>query len=257
MKMTIAISIIVAVCVLAMVLWRYKSQDRSNAKVQASPPSSLSHIGPSVSSLPEPFGYKIAWFAVRSEDPRKVAAALELTNVQPAGWKYGVAHAYGDVDKDYRVFVSPPVRGWVLALGLPILFEADDHAKTRMIELSRKFGEAQFFGSMRVSDVYVWGKAVDGRVVRYFYEGDGNRRVEGKETSEEVGLAFRFFDESSPEAKDPKYWERKDLRFPGEECVLQVAAKWSIDPSQLDKMGLEPSQGLIGAPPASYPPRPR
>jgi hypothetical protein len=182
MKMNIAISIIVAIFVLAVALWKYESQKRPIAKARTSRTTSPTPSDPLLSSPPEPFGYKIAWFAVRSEDPKKVAAALELTNVQPAGWKYGVAHAYGNVENDYRVFVSPPVRGWVLALGLPILFEADDHAKTRMIELSRRFSEAEFFGSMRVSDVYVWGRAVDGRVVRYFYEGGGNRRVEGKET---------------------------------------------------------------------------
>jgi hypothetical protein len=201
-----------------------------------------------------PFGYKTAWFAIRSEDTNAVAIALELQNVYPANWEYGVWRA---VESDeYSIFVTPSVNGWTLAVGVPILFEADDHVIERMKELSRRFGRAQFFASMRTSNCYIWARAANGNLVRQFYEGDGERRELGERTEEEEALGVRFFDASSPESNDPQYWKRKDLVFVDEECVLKIARKWSVDPSKLGDLGLAPSLGLLGKPSASYPPRP-
>jgi hypothetical protein len=70
-------------------------------------------------------------------------------------------------------------------------------------------------------------------------------------------LGFRFFDASSPESTRLGYWQRKDLTHLDEDYVLKVAAKWSVDPSKLDKIGLPPLMGLIGSPSASYPPTPK
>jgi hypothetical protein len=102
---------------------------------------------------PSTFGYKTAWFAVRSTNTMAVAQALQLQNTTPANWEYGVWHA---VESDGMLFVTPPVDGWVLAVGTRLLFGADDnHSSQRMVEWSKQFGEAQFFASMRVSDAYV------------------------------------------------------------------------------------------------------
>jgi hypothetical protein len=208
----------------------------------------------SLPSPPMPFGYKTAWFAVRSEDVDAVARAIELQNPEPVNWQYGVRHA-GEYN-EYQIFVTPPVQGWVLAVGMPIVWEADDYAQERMIGLSKQFRETQLFGSVRTSDVYLWARAVDGKLVRLFYEGDGQRRVIGKQTDAEKALGFNFFDSSSSESSQPGYWQRKDLTYPDEECVLKIAAKWSMDPSKVDQMGLPPSLGLLGNPSASYPPKP-
>jgi hypothetical protein len=202
-----------------------------------------------------PFGYKTAWFAVRSTNVNAVAEALQLGEPQPANWQYGVWHS-GEPD-DYAIFVSPPVNGWILAVGVPILFEADGHATQRMIELSRQFGEVQLFASMRISDAYVWARAKNGQLVRRFYEGDGDRSETGAQTEEERELGQKFFDAGSPEAKDPGYWKRKDLVFLDEQYVLKVAGKWSVDPSKLDELGLAPALGVLGKASASYPPRPK
>lgn len=204
-----------------------------------------------------PFGDKTAWFAIHSEDTRAVGEALELLDVRPANWEYGIWHAIDSYDDDYAVFVAPPANGWTLAVGLPILWESDDHAPARMVELSRGFGEAQFFASMRVSSSYVWAKATSGNLVRHFYEGDGQRHERGEETPEERALGLRFFDPPSPESSDPEYWKRADLVFVDEKHVLQVAGKWSVDPSKLGELGLAPSLGLLGKPSASYPPKPQ
>ena len=203
---------------------------------------------------PVPFGFKTAWFAIRSTDMHAVATTLRLVDPRPAGWQYGIWHS---VEKrDYQIFVTPPINGWILAVGLPILCEADHHATDRMVDLSKEFGEVQFFGSMRISDVAIWARARNGQLLRRFYEGDGNRQEFGDQTEEEKALGFNFFESSSPEAKDPEYWKRKDLRYPGELEVLEIAGRWSVDPSKLDQMGLPSEAGLLGGVAEGWEPKP-
>jgi hypothetical protein len=212
-------------------------------------------LNPHIVTPPEPFGYKTAWFAVRSEDMNAVAKAIGLESPEQVNWQYGVFHAYEY--NDYQIFVAPPVKGWVLALGTPVVWEADDHAHERTVRLSKQFGETQLFASVRTSSAYLWARAVNGKLLRLFYDGDGERRVIGENTEAEEELGFNFFDATSPESSQPGYWERKDLTFPNDDCVLKVAGKWSVDPSKLDKMGLEASLGLLGNPNATYPPKPQ
>ena len=140
-------------------------------------------------------------------------------------------------------------------MGVPILYETESNALNRMVELSGTFGEAQFFASMRVSSAYCWGKAAKGKLIRWFYEGDGNREVIGNETPEEEAFGWQFFDSNSLDANEPGYWERKDLIYPDEEHVLQIAGKWSINPETLPNLSLA-QFGLLGTPGASYPPKP-
>jgi hypothetical protein len=61
-----------------------------------------------------------------------------------------------------------------------------------------------------------------------------------------LSLGFRFFDARSPEANDPRidYWGREDLTFPNEDHVMQLAGKWSIDPTTLDERDL--ADGWLG-----------
>ena len=247
--------IIIILAFAVLLVWKYAKGRNRLRKSQMTGNSIPGLNDPNEVTLAFPFGYKTAWLAIRSEDPKAVAAALELQNVQTVNWAYGVWHAVET--NDYQIFVTPSVKGWVLAVCIPFLFEADQHQEKRITTLSKQFGEAQFFASMRVSDAYLWARARNGKLVRLFYEGDGKRRTEGDETSEEKQLNFKFFDASSPESNQPGYWQRKDLTFPDELKVLKVADNWSIDPSKLDQMGLAPAFGLLGSPSASYAPNPK
>jgi hypothetical protein len=55
------------------------------------------------------------------------------------------------------------------------------------------------------------------------------------QTSEEHTLGFRFLDGWSPTGAAPD-----------ENCVLEVAGAWSINPMSLDEEYKEPVMGLIG-----------
>lgn len=41
------------------------------------------------SDTPRPFGYKTAWFAVKTSDTNAVISALNLRHVETSSWEYG------------------------------------------------------------------------------------------------------------------------------------------------------------------------
>ena len=69
---------------------------------------------------PVAFGCGMAWIAVRSEDPAELVAALRLEEPVPCNWNSGIGAVYDDWLGASRVFVSPPVSGWVFAVGLAL-----------------------------------------------------------------------------------------------------------------------------------------
>jgi hypothetical protein len=62
---------------------------------------------------PVPFGLKIGWIAVRSEDSGNIISSLPVRTQRPAGWQEGIEAAY----KGDQVFVTPPVNGWICIAG--------------------------------------------------------------------------------------------------------------------------------------------
>lgn len=107
---------------------------------------------------PEPFGFKISWFAVKAADPAAVLSALEFGEGTSTNWASGLAAAYADSSPSDRwVFASPPVGGWVLAVGswLPYPTDETHHDIGKKFDvlfsrLMRRFDDIQFFGSHRV-----------------------------------------------------------------------------------------------------------
>jgi hypothetical protein len=207
-------------------------------------------LDPDVPVKPFSFGYKCAWLAIKDASPESVIAALSLTAVRTCNWQRGVAAAYelgGDV------FVTQPIQGYVLVAGLSLPDGGDSRHPDRLtpflIQLSKHLPEIQYFGTHRVVDYHAWALVRDSQVVRaYAYVGDLGETIwnRGEPTPAEKELDFHFFDGESEEAKKPGYYGRNDLRFPCEEDVMKVAAKWSVDPTQLDQLDLQPSTGWLG-----------
>lgn len=200
-------------------------------------------------SSPTGFGYKIAWLAIRSEDAQAVADALGLDGARAASWDEGVSAAYAArLSPVPTVFVTPPVDGWVLAvLGGGGLFD-DDGTGAGLLDLatlSRRFGEAQRFSTHRVVEAHEWQRWADGLPVRrYRWIGETGRIVfDDGEPGPSEGNPLRWAD------LDTDDWE--DLRIPGEDTVMTVAAGWSIDPTGLGVRTDLPESGLLGHLPAS------
>jgi len=181
--------------------------------------------------LPGPFGYRMAWYAIKGETPQVVMQKLGLAEVQPANWETGIGYAYNN---DGGIFVSPEVNGYVLVIGLP--FNA---------ELARKHGalftELQYFSSDSVRDNYAWAKFINGELVRaHSICCDTVETVsEGKVTGEELTAGF----EGLPTAVAGGFEGERE--FACEQAVLQIAKAWGVDPLFADEEQYDKSAGWV------------
>lgn len=167
--------------------------------------------------LPVSFGYKTCWVAVPACGSQEVATFLNLKDVVRCSWKDGIQQAY----ESQGMFVTPPADGWILAIGrLP---EAEQAEFLSFLEdLSRRFGEAYYFGTHRIVGYQAWASAKDGKVRRAFgYLGERGEFLLniGERTPEEEELGTGIEDSEST---------------PDEETVLDLAGMWVLDPRELD-----------------------
>ena len=181
--------------------------------------------------LPRPFGYKTGWLAVKCADPQQLIAALDGLNVKLANWESGLDAA----GENGRVFISPRLDGYVLAVGLL----QPDNDRSLLDCLGREFEEVQYFASHRVPDYYAWTKYEQGRLVRdYCWCGEQGSvlRDVGALTGQEIALGFGRFPLRGRESACEAY--------PGEEDVLNLAAAWGVDP-RFEHAAYGPSTGWL------------
>lgn len=195
---------------------------------------------------PIDFGYKTVWIAVKTNNKERVAAILELKNIQDSNWKSGIETAYNE-----GIFITPSIGDWTLAIGIKLANgELEDINKLEKMlnKLSSELGEAQSFGTHRVVEYHHWMKSVNGQITRtYAYLGESgeNIKVFGELTEPELGL--NLINTFSKEAALENYWEREDLVYADEELVMKIAENWSINPTKLtERKDIKKELGLIG-----------
>lgn len=194
------------------------------------------------------FGYKTVWFAVKTDNKKRISEILKLKNTKECNWKVGIAESYNN-----SIYITPQIKEWTLICGMSLLQSNNDkeniiYIKKTIEALSTEFGEAQFFGSHRVVEYQSWMKAINGKTVRaYCYLGETgeNLIVEGEPT--EFENKYKLINTLSKEAQDDKYFEREDLFYPDEEFVMKIAEKWSINPQTLEeRIDIKNELGIIG-----------
>jgi hypothetical protein len=198
------------------------------------PNSYLRERNPADAEQPIPFGPKTAWLALDTTDTEAVATALGLREARPATWAEGIDAAY-----ESAVFVTPPLADWTLAVGTALFppDRAEEFVKPLLEPLSRQFGDAQYFCTHWDVELHIWARARQGRLVRgYGWLGQRSLTLwdEGAPTKEERDLGLRFLEGQSPTGTKPD-----------ENCVMQLADLWSIDPTNLDANFKEPAMGLL------------
>lgn len=174
-----------------------------------------------VPEKPVPFGYKVEWLCVKSESPQQVISALGLTEPLESGWSKGLIAAHSG-----KVFVSPALDGYVLAVGYGSGYGSLFEQRERLDEVGKLFPEVQYFASYRTVDYYGWAKYENGFPVRiYCLCGDQGELMfsEGADTPEEESLGFDQFIQSNEDD-----WEQ--VEFPDEDSVIKIASAWGIDP---------------------------
>ena len=194
---------------------------------------------------PVSFGYKCFWITIKSGETEQIADLLSLDKKTPCNWKAGIdnGYLYGD---GVPVFLSPPVRGWSFLVGRCALPDPETH-HDELVELlnrlSKNFGEACFFGTIRTTGFAAWFRSQNGQIVRKFMYADEVIYDEGNRIGIESDVAYIDHDFDSEKEKSIKRAE-----FCGDEnWVIQIAADWTIDPSTLEYQKKTPKAvGILG-----------
>jgi len=159
------------------------------------------------------FAYKIGWLAIRGIPEQTLVELCIDGDARPVGLEEGVKEA-----EEFGCFVTPPTRdGWVLVASKALLEMCSPPMKLKLqLELlsKGKENEAQYFASDRTIDLYAWARARGGRCER-LYVHDG-------------------FDVAADEGKRGP-GEPPKSGTPSEKDVVELAARWSVDPRVLTR----------------------
>lgn len=178
---------------------------------------------------------------MRAGDPEHVAKGLRLRTVLPANWSAGLSQVATE-----GVFVTPPVDGWIFAVGRDLAVTTNDPAELEQLlaGLSEVFEDVMWFSTDEVRDVHGWASASRGEFVRgYAYNEEvGHTMWHGDVTEAESELGC-FLDDPRDQSDDEIKW------WPDRRTVLAIARAWSMDPSTIGKdvpRQPTPGAGLVG-----------
>jgi hypothetical protein len=183
--------------------------------------------------LPFAFGWNTSWCAVRCSQPDGLVEELRLRNWRRTGWHEGLTLA----QETDALFVSPEIGGWTLIVGNSLPFAPNEEILDLLADLSRVYGDAQYFGTSSVTEYHAWARAVDGRLRRaYAFSGEQGSVLwdRGLETQEEKDLGMIFQEETILS------------NSPDDSSVFRISGRWSLDPSQIENVTVQPGLGFLG-----------
>lgn len=207
---------------------------------------------------PLAFGYQMGWLAIRTRDTERVAERLALTDTLAANWDNGLGTVYSETEGSGAVFVSPPVNGWTFVVGLalpqPLGKAFTDKSIPLLLDLGSQFIEVQYYLAYPALDCFAWARVIDGRIVRaYAINDEGIVWNKGKATKEEKTLGIKLYEVRGVKKRKGDA-EGELVLYPTEQHVMQLAGKWSLDPTRLETMMVKPAQGVIGQAPIRWRP---
>jgi hypothetical protein len=150
------------------------------------------------------------------------------------------------------------VNGWTFVVGLPIPHPVGrafiDKTGPFLLGLSDRFVEIQYFFSFPIIDIYAWARVIDGKLIRGFAIGDeGVVWNKGRPTREERAMGLKLFELRGVKGRKGDAGGAI-LLHPTQDHLMQLAAKWSIDPTTLKNVKVEPNQGFVGVAPRQWRP---
>lgn len=187
-----------------------------------------------------PGDFPCRWLAIKALHPAPVLEALPIARATPCSWEEGLARTF-----NRKLFVSPPINGWILVLGgaLPDPAEDIDRCYLFLTGLSRKLGHVQFFNMNRTLNHHAWVIVDKGHVVRAYAWGGQTLWNEGPITPAEIDLELASYDYG--ESPRPRR-DRQNPLATTTERVPQLAARWGMDPAALSRCLTEDRVGLAG-----------
>lgn len=205
--------------------------------------------------LPKPFGYKMAWLAVRTEDGEGLAAQMGLVGGIPANWNSGIGTVYDDELGGSYVYITPPVEGWTFVVGLGLPYPVGPAFVDKLTPLLITLGgyaDVQYYFTYPLIDFFAWARMKDGRLVRAFAVNDeGVVWNKGRITKEERALGLRLFELRGVRERHGDAGGELVL-YPTESHVLQIAKGWGIDPICLEEMPASAGRGFVARVPSAW-----
>lgn len=181
------------------------------------------------------------WLAIKTGDIAKVQHALGLHNPTPCSVSEGIGKT-----GDRKLFVSPPIDGWILVVGQGLPDPADDVDRLYhfVMRLANSLGAVQFFCSNRVLNHHAWIRAENNRIYRAYAWAGETLWNEGEVTAAERELGLRCFDYGEAPSIFP--FSAREAHFANAEKVALLASRWSLDPSAIVQLGYNPHPGISG-----------
>ena len=185
------------------------------------------------------------WLAIKTADIAKVQHALGLHNPTPCSVSEGMMGGMGK-SGDRKLFVSPPLDGWILVVGQGLPDPADDIDRLYhfIMRLSNSLGAVQFFCSNRVLNHHAWIRAENNRIFRAYAWAGETLWNEGEVTAAERELGLRCFDYGEAPSIFP--FSAREAHFANAEKVALLASRWSLDPTAIVQLGYNPHSGISG-----------
>jgi len=183
------------------------------------------------------------WLAIKNRNLLAVQTALALHKPKPCSLAEGLSG-----DGDQKLFISPPVSGWILVIGSALPDPGDDvDACFRfMLDLSRKLGHVQFFSANAILNQHAWVQAEAGHVLRGYAWSGKTLWNQGPMTPAEAELGMKCYDYCEA-AADPQFGQSEPCANNPDKVHL-LAARWSVDPDALDDRLIEQTWGIVGQP---------
>jgi hypothetical protein len=178
------------------------------------------------------------WLAIRCNNPAAVQAALNLHHPVPCSWEEGLVESRED-----KLFVAPPVSGWVLVVGsgLPEPAEDVDFCYRFLRDLSRKLGNVQFYSVNRVLSHHAWALLEGGEVYRAYAWAGETLWNEGFVTAAEKELEMVCFEYGSQAGS----MSSREAISADTEKINRLAARWSLDPAAIQQSTWK-AHGIVG-----------
>lgn len=200
------------------------------------------------SSFTFPGDYPCRWLAIQETNPRSILEALRISRATPCSWEEGLARTF-----EQKLFVSPPIKGWIVVLGtaLPDPALDVDVCFRFLTQLSQKLGSIQFFNMNRALDHHGWAMLDKGEVVRAYAWAGTTLWNQGALTPAEKSLGLRCLDYGSAPELDA--FMNDGPMAANTAKVPMLAARWSLDPAVLARRMMDERRGLTGELPLSRP----
>lgn len=181
------------------------------------------------------------WLAIRCTDLAQVQSVLALNNPTPCPLGEGFPQL-----AERQLFLSPPIRGWILVIGSSLPDPADDVDRLfRFLHyVGTELGTAQYFHTNRVLGHHAWVRIDDGQVTRAYAWAGETLWDQGARTAEEELLDLRTF--AYGEALPSYPQSAQDIQSANAERLLDLAALWSIDPLAAHQYWPKAAVGITG-----------